>query len=80
MTHSILGSYLIIHESCLWLTHCICILGDVLSIDHTMRTAAKAVIIDKSHQHCRWENGSVYELPTELDFEVQNILSQQALS
>ena len=50
MTCSILGSYLIIHESCLWLTHCICILGDVLSIDHTMRTAAKAVVINKSHQ------------------------------
>ena len=30
--------------------------------------------------HCRWENGSVYKPPTELDFEVQDILSQQALS
>ncbi len=53
MMRSILGSYLILHESCPWLTHCICILGDVLSIDHTMRTAAKAVIIDKSHQRIK---------------------------
>ncbi len=29
---------------------------------------------------CRQENGSVYELPTELDFEVQNILAQQVLA
>ena len=55
MTRSILGSYcyLILHESCPLLTHCICILGDVLSIDHTMRTAAKAVVIDKSHQRIK---------------------------
>ena len=30
--------------------------------------------------HCRRENGSTYELPTDLEFEVQDILSQQALS
>ena len=30
--------------------------------------------------HCRQENSSIYELPRELSFEVQNILSQQAQS
>ena len=28
-------------------------LGDVLSIDHTIKTAAKAVIVDKSGQHIK---------------------------
>ena len=36
-----------------WLTCCICILGDILSIDHTMRTATKAVVVDKSRQRIK---------------------------
>ena len=29
---------------------------------------------------CRRENGLTYKLPTDLEFKVQDILSQQALS
>ena len=52
---SILGNYCTVHcaQSCLWLTCCICMLGDILSIDHMMKTAGKAVIVDKSHQHIK---------------------------
>ena len=46
---SILGRCLT-HKSCPWLMHCICIPGNILSINHTMWTAAKAIIINKSGQ------------------------------
>ena len=35
---------------------------------------------DELVERCRWENGLTYELPTDLEFEVQDNLSWQALS
>ena len=55
LMHSILGNYCTVRcaQSCLWLTHCISMLGNILSIDHMMKTAGKAVIVDKSCQHIK---------------------------
>ena len=55
LMRSILGNYCTVHhaQSCLWLTCCICMLGNILSIDHTMKTAGKVVIVNKSHQHIK---------------------------
>ncbi len=49
---SILGNYCTVHCA-QWLTCCISMLGDVLSIDHTMKSATKAVMVDKSCQHIK---------------------------
>ena len=52
---SILGNYCTVccAQSCLWLTCCISMLSDVLCIDHTMKSATKAVVVNKSHQHIK---------------------------
>ena len=52
---SILGNYCTVHcaQSCLRLICCICMLGNILSIDHTMKMATKAEVVNKSCQHIK---------------------------